>query len=106
MPQYNYNAPVAVAYAHITNAGTNVVKGAPGQLFSININSGSSGSGLTLLDQVGSTVGTVDIGIVAIGTSDIVPLKLAYGPEGAGIKFNTGLVIVSTGTIDATIGYR
>ena len=43
---------------------------------------------------------------ITIGTADILPLRLGFGPENVGLKTNTGLVVLTTGTLDATVGFR
>ena len=107
MPQTPYNEPITLAYVHIANAGTNVVKSVTGGLFSININSATSGATLELFDQSTTATGTVVIaGPINLGTADILPLNLPFGPTGAGIAFKTGLVALTTGTLDVTFAIR
>jgi len=106
VPQYSYNTAGAVAYSHISNAGTFAVKTAAGDFFSINVNSATAGATATLFDQAGTATGTVDIAVLTLGTADVVPLRVAYGPEGQGIKFANGLAVLTTGTVDLTIAYR
>lgn len=95
-----------VTYQHITAAGTVVVKTAPGALLSININGVSAASTVDFLDQTGTAVGTVGIGLLTLGTAYAAPNVVNFGPPAAGLAFNSGLVIVTTGTADLTIGYR
>lgn len=106
MAQTPYNAPVGVAYSHISNAGTTLVKSVPGAAFSLNINSGTGVGSLTLFDQSTTATGTVTIAVINVGTANVLPQHLDLGPSGGGLNFKTGLVVVSTGTIDATVGFR
>jgi hypothetical protein len=95
-----------VTYAHITNAGTVLVKDAPGALLTVNVNSVGAASTVTMYDvaQTG-TLGTIEVGILSLGTTQpIGPINM--GPPAAGLGLNTGLVVVTTGTCDLTIGYR
>jgi hypothetical protein len=106
MPQTPYSTQVPVSYLHVSNAGTTEGKQAAGALLSMNVNSATGAGTVILYDQIGATPGTVEIASFAIGTADILPLQLPIGPTGAGLKFNTGLLVVTTGTLDATFGYR
>ena len=107
MPQYPFNTPGEVAYNHIGTAGTYVVKAVPGALFEININSGTSGATIELFDQATTVTGTnVIAGPINLGTATVIPQRVLYGPDGAGIKFNNGLVVITTGTTDITMAYR
>ena len=58
-----------------------------------------------MIDAVNSG-GTVDIGVITLGAAVTVPVVVSYGGEGVAVTFNTGLTIVSTGTIDGTVVYR
>lgn len=107
MPQ-NTGEPLLTAYNHISNAGTFVVKAVPGGLFALNINSATLGAAtIELFDQSSTVTGTVVIaGPINIGTAAVLPLRLNFGPTDGGLKFNSGLVVLTTGTLDATISYR
>lgn len=107
MPQ-NIGEPLLAAYSHISNAGTFVVKAAPGGLFALNINSATLGAAtIELFDQSTTATGTVVIaGPINIGTAAVLPLRLVFGPTDGGLRFNTGLVALTTGTLDATVSYR
>ena len=105
MPQNPLNAPVGMKYGHINNAGTLTCKAAPGAIKSLVINSASSGATVTMIDAVNSG-GTVDIGVITLGAAVTTPMVVSYGGEGVAVTFNTGLTIVSTGTIDGTVVYR
>lgn len=106
MPQIPLGSPLGVPYNHISNAGTFVVKAKPGSLFALNINSGTAGATVTLFDQTTTATGTVEIALINVGTSDILPLSLPFGPAGNGINFTNGLVALTTGTVDLTVAYR
>ena len=112
MPQYPYSQPTAsslagASYDHIASAGTFVVKATPGNLFTLNINSATAGATLEFFDQATTVTGTVAIaGPITIGTADILPMRLGFGPENVGLKTNTGLVALTTGTLDVTVGFR
>jgi hypothetical protein len=106
MPQ-NIGEPLLAAYNHITNAGTFVIKAAPGGLFSLNINSATAGGTLELFDQSTTATGTVVIaGPITLGTLDVLPMRVLFGPDNGGLRFNTGLVALTTGTLDVTVGFR
>jgi hypothetical protein len=107
MPQTPYNAPIGVSYYHISAAGTFVAKSVPGALFSLNINSATAGATLELFDQATTATGTVVIaGPINLGTANVLPSHLDIGPSGAGINFKTGLVALTTGTLDVTLAIR
>ena len=107
MPQ-NIGEPLLATYNHITNAGTFVIKAAPGGLFSLNINSATLGAAtIELFDQATTASGTVVIaGPINLGTASVVPLRYAFGTNDGGLRFNTGLVAVTTGTLDVTVLFR
>ena len=105
MPQ----APFPLKYAHIANAGTTVVKAAPGVLGSLNVNSASSAATVQFIDAASTTVATPVIGTITFGAADTLPQNLPLGStaEGVpGLAVNTGIVVITTGTLDVTIGYR
>lgn len=99
MPQYPYNTAVGSAYQNIHNAGTTVVKSAPGVLHSIALNGGASAATVTLFDNTAAS-GTA-IAQITLGAAVTAPMN----PVGYGVNFNTGLVAVATGTIDLTLSY-
>jgi hypothetical protein len=105
MTQTPYSAPVGISYANIVNAGTTVVKAAGGLLGAVTVNSATSGATLEFIDAL-TSAGTVTIGTVTIGSTTAVPGRVVYGFDPGGVNFNTGLVIVATGTINATVAYR
>ena len=105
MPQNPFNAPVGLKYSHIVNAGTTTVKAGPGLLDSININSVGAASTVTMIDAVNSS-GTNELGVLALGTSELVPTTLHFGGDASGATLNAGLTIVTTGTLDLTVLYR
>jgi hypothetical protein len=105
MPQNPYNAPVGLSYANIKAAGTTVVKASPGLLGTVTINSESTGATLQFLDAI-TGAGTVTIGTITTVSGTVAPSRVVYGPDPGGINFVTGLVVVATGTIDATIAFR
>ena len=106
MPQ-NTGEPLLAAYSHISNAGTFVVKAAAGGLFSLNINSFTTGATLELFDQATTVTGTVVIaGPITFGTLDVVPIRVLFGPDNGGLRVNNGIVALTTGTLDVTVGYR
>jgi hypothetical protein len=107
MPQTPLATLGPVNYAHIVNAGTVLVKAAPGSLLTMNVNSIGGASSVTLFDvnQTG-TLGTVEIAALALATTEAIPTKLDFGPPAAGLAFKNGLAIVSTGTCDLTFGFR
>lgn len=107
MPQTPLGTLGPVSYAHIVNAGTVQVKAAAGSLMSLNVNGVSTASTATLYDvnQTG-TLGTVEVAVFTLGTSEAIPSRIPMGPDNSGLKFNNGLVVVTTGTCDLTFGFR
>jgi hypothetical protein len=101
---YN-DATKSADYFHIAGAGTFVVKDAPGTLLSININNIGTGGVGTIYDASGTAgiSGTVEIAIPTFGT--LAPERLSFGPEDRGLSLNSGLVIVTTGNADITVGF-
>jgi len=107
MAQTPYNAPVSVSYYHIANAGTYLVKGVPGQVFSVNMNSATSGATFEMFDQATTATGTVVIaGPINLGTANVLPSHLDIGPSYCGVNFKTGLVVLTTGTLDLMVAFR
>lgn len=107
MPQTPYATQAPLSYKHIVNGGTVQVKASAGVLASVNINAVTAATAATLYDVNNTgTLGTIEVGILAIGTAYAAPAKVDFGPAGTGLEFNNGLVIVTTGTCDLTIGYR
>lgn len=101
MGQNQYTQAAGLSYAHISNAGTTVVKARPGFLGAVNINSGTAGATLTVIDSSVASGTTPQIAVLDVGTTTVVPDQVPYG-----IETNSGIVIVSTGTVDATISFR
>lgn len=89
---------------HISGAGTFVASTNPGTVFSININSGEIGATGTLYDAAAITAiaGSLEIGVFSFGTE--VPDNLPVGPPNRGLSLNNGLVVITTGSPDITIG--
>lgn len=107
MPQYPYDAPVGYSYAHISNAGTVVVKASAGAVNAVNINGGATGAALEMFDNNVTVTGTVVIANMTLGATALASVPYAVEVAGNGVgEFKSGLVVVSTGTIDATIWYR
>ena len=98
MPQYNGIQSNPLKYKHISTAGTTVVKATPGVLANVIINSGTTNGALTLLDQSTTITTTNTIAAIALGGTVVTPDVNAYN-----LETNVGLVVVSAGTIDATI---
>lgn len=99
MPQYPYNEPVGLSYKHVVNAATTTVKAGPGYLDRVVYNGGSSSATLTMYDNTAAS-GTI-IGVVTLSASENNPAAVVYNAT-----FTTGLVVVSTGTIDCTFIFR
>lgn len=107
MPQNFGPPPVGLSYAHISNAGTSAVKATPALLADIAINSASTGATITLIDNKSTVSATPVIGVITLGAAVVTPTKLSYGDSGvSGIQTNTGLVVLTTGTIDLTVVYK
>lgn len=89
-------------YFHIAGAGTFEVQSSSGALLSLNINAGPIGGTGTLYDAASPASLTDVIGILNFGT--VAPMLLPFGPDGRGLALNNGLVVVTTGTADITVG--
>jgi len=92
-------------YKHIVNAGTVVVSAKPNVLFGVNVNAIAAASTGTLYDAAtaAAVTGSLAVGILSFGSTYAAPTWIQVGPSDAGIQLNSGLVIISTGSIDATI---
>ena len=95
----------AATYAHISSAGTFALKGTAGTLLSLNINSAATGAAGTIYDASGtaSLAGSLVVGIVGLGSG--APGNVPMGPQDRGLALNNGLVVVTTGTADITLGF-
>ena len=103
MAQVPYNSIVGLTYQHISNAGTTVVKAKPGMLASVIVNQGTGPATLALFDNSVTTTGTVVIGTIELASTTVV------GPQQPivyNVQTNTGLVVVASGYVDATITFR
>lgn len=87
---------------HIAGAGTFEVQSSAGTLLSLNINDNPIGGTGTLYDTASPASLTDVIGILNFGT--VAPVSLPIGPDGRGVTLNHGLVIVTTGSADITVG--
>lgn len=101
------NTPVGVNYAHITGAGTVVVKANPGILdgMVINKNTGTV-STITFYDSptaagIGAGVEIAATGTVSATITGTTPVGVTYG-----LNYNTGLTIVTAGSADITVMYK
>ena len=91
----------AASYAHINSAGTFTLKGTSATLLSLNINSAAG----TIYDSAsaGTLAGTLIVGVISL--SGTAPSEIPIGPQDRGLALNHGLVVVTTGTADITLGY-
>jgi hypothetical protein len=108
MAQTPYSTQAPVAYSHVVNAGTVVLKSAAGALLGFNINEVTAASTGTIYDASGTAgiAGTVEVGIFSLGTNTVSPQFVSEGPPGIGLKLNNGCVVVTTGTCDLTFAIR
>jgi len=104
MPQYLNLTPSPQSYKHISNAGTTLVKATSATLAGVILNQGTVGSTLALFDQATTVTGTVALGTITVAGTSSVPGFTPFGQ--GGVQTTTGLVVVSTGSIDATVVYR
>ena len=97
-------ASAAQAWKHINSAGTFVVSGSPGTLFTVNVNTPVAGATVALYDLANavSISGTAAIGTITLTSTTLGPI--AMGPASRGLALTNGLVVVTTGTADLTIG--
>ena len=95
----------AASYAHINSAGTFTLKGTSATLLSLNINSSATGAAGTIYDSAsaGTLAGTLIVGVISL--SGTAPSEIPIGPQDRGLALNHGLVVVTTGTADITLGY-
>lgn len=107
MAQYPDNYTPPVSFAHINAAGTLQVKATGGAVLSLNINSYGTGSVPTvaIYNTTSLITGTLEVASIAIGAV-LAPIKVDIGPSDIGLALNTGIAIVTTGTLDVTLGYR
>lgn len=107
MPQTPYSVQPPIGSTHISAAGTVFVN--TGAVLSVNINSMNTAAvgGLSLYNTTGTITGTTEVAALSFPVTTVFPAKLDIGPAGIGLSINTGtLAIVSTGTMDLTIGHR
>jgi hypothetical protein len=91
-----------VNYFHIVTAGTFVVQDTPGSvLISLNVNTTDNGETVTFYDSASASSLTDMVANVTLGTT--TPDPIPFGGE-RGLTLNNGLVIVTSGTADLTIG--
>lgn len=82
-------------YLNITSAATTVVKSGGGTLWSITLNKPVASSTITIYDNTagsGTKIGTIT------NTTDVKPYDVPYG-----VRFETGLTIVTSGADDVTV---
>lgn len=88
-------------FAYIAGAATTQVKSGPGRLIGIMVNKPVASSTITVIDNTSGT--TANLGIVT-NTTEVKPYFVSYGNDG--IKFSTGLRIVTSGADDITVVYE
>lgn len=90
----------ACRYTHLTTAATTTIKSGAGYLGGITINTPIASGTITIYDSLTAT-GT----IIAVITNPGV--LLSQGPLNGfyGVGFQTGLTIVTTGTMDITVSW-
>lgn len=95
----------AAKYLHISGAGTFAPPGAAGIVLSMNINTPASGATGTIYDSSTTTLlpGTLIVANVDLAVT--IPEMLPIGPGSRGLELNNGLVVVTTGSADITMGY-
>lgn len=84
-------------YANITSAATNTVKATAGMLWRVTVNKPVASSTITIYDNTGAS-GTKIATIT--NTTDAKPFYLDFG-----LRFETGLTIVTSGADDITVIY-
>ncbi|HXN95971.1 MAG TPA: hypothetical protein VN879_15815 [Candidatus Acidoferrales bacterium] len=84
------NMAQAANYTAITTSGTTTVANGPGIYFSSYLWALGTGAGIGVLDGTNT--------LMAVSTSTTLLSALSPGPGGLGIKFNTSLVVVTSGT--------
>lgn len=101
MPQTPYNAVLGMTPVHISNAGTHVVMAEGGLLASVIINGGTAGATIEMFDNNVTQTGTAVIGEITLAGT-VFPMQ----PVNYNATVNNGVVVVATGTFDATILVR
>lgn len=93
--------PTGWVYKNVAAAATTVVKGAPGMLHSISINTPIASDVITIYDNASAGSGT------KIGTITFPGTLVFQGPIPAvfDVVFLNGLTIVSAGNSDFTVSY-
>ena len=92
--------PVGASFQNITTATTTTVKSGSGYLYALIFNKPVALSVVTIYDNT-SAAGTK----IATITMPAALLTQQLVQEFFGLKFNTGLTIVTTGTDDITVVY-
>lgn len=93
---YQYNA-----YKNIAAAATTVVKGRPGLLASITINTPVGGDTITVYDNTaasGTKIATITVPSTVTADNAVT---LVFD-----VAFTTGLTVVTSGNDDVTVAYR
>lgn len=98
--------PEPVEYFHIAGAGTFEILGTSGTLLSLNINQVGTAGGGTIYDAAGtvSVAGSLEVAVMTFGT--VAPVMVPLGPSERGFGLNNGLVVVTTGDGDITLGIQ
>lgn len=85
------------AYTRISTATTTVVKAAAGTLWRVSVNKPVAVSTITIYDN---TAGSGTVIALITNTADVKPYYLDFG-----LRFQTGLTIVTSGADDVTVVY-
>jgi hypothetical protein len=95
---------ISADYFHISTAGTFTARQSAGTLLSLNINQVGTGGTGTIYDAAGTMAlaGSLTIAVLTFGT--VAPQMLPFGPADRGLSVNNGVVIVTTGNADITLG--
>jgi hypothetical protein len=96
---------LAAKWIHIAGPGTFEAPGTVSAVLSVNINSAAAGSTVTIYDSTGTVSLPGTLMVASIDLVPIDPMMVPVGPNNRGLKLNNGLVIVTTGTADITVGY-
>jgi hypothetical protein len=107
MVQSAYNRVLGYKYAHMSGAQSLVVKTSAGVISNVLINNASNGSTISIYDSNSASTLTPVIGIATIGAAIVGPgINTMYPGDSDAVTTNTGILVVTTGTIDITIIYN
>lgn len=93
-------------WTHIASSGTFMIQGTAGALLTLNINTPSTSDTVAIYDAATTTIALPGTLLVAnLTLQSGAPNRVSFGSDDRGLTLNNGLVIVTSGTSDITIGH-